>query len=287
VTPWWTALRRRAPAVRHDLSTWWAWHREVRADIPLARAALAAARADRLSSAFISGYQAALEALFSERHLAALAVTEAGGNHPRAMETTHSGGRLSGTKTFVTGGRAAEILWVVAREGGSARRPKLVVARVRSDAPGLHWRDGPDMPFVPELAHGVLTLDQAPVDAMFDGDGYAEVVKPFRTVEDLHVLAACLGFAIGEAARHRHPDEAWTEDALALLATVNALASQPADATAAHLALASVFRQAGPLLDAGPWEGEARERWERDRPLLGVAGEVRDRRRQRAWESWR
>ena len=289
--PWLAALRRAAPPVAHDLPTWWAWHRKVRAHGPVARAALASARADRLSSAFTSGYQAALASLLGtgdEPLLGALAVTEAAGGHPRAIATTLADGRLNGTKTFVTGGAQAEVVWVVARDAAASRpdRPALKIVRLPTTAPGIRWSAGPTPPFVPEVAHGVLTLTDTPAEHVLDRDGYAEVVKPFRTVEDLHVLAAVLGYALGEAARQHHPDPAWTEDALALLVTVEALAGRPPDHTAVHLALAAVYRQARPLLDRGPWRGEAAQRWSRDAPLLQVAAAVRSRRTERAWQAW-
>jgi hypothetical protein len=274
---WWTPLLQPQPPVA--LPDWWPWHLAVEAPTPLARAALAAARADRLAAAFTSGYQAALEACFDERVRGALAVTEAGGGHPRAIETTLVDGRLTGTKVFVSAGPQAEVVWVVARAGEQDGRPALKVARLPSGGPGQRWSEGPTPPFVPEVAHGVLHLDDAPVDKVLDGDGYLDVVKPFRTVEDLHVLAAALGHALGEAARNGS-DPDWRDDALSTLLSLAPLAAADPRDPAVHHPLDACFRRAGPLLDAAPWSDP--DRWQRDRALLGVASRIRATRTARA-----
>jgi len=278
---WWTPLLRPQPTVA--LADWWPWHLSVDAPTPLARAALAAGRAGRLAAAFTSGYQGALESMFGERVRGALAVTERGGGHPRSIETTLSGGTLAGTKTFVSEGSAAEVVWVVARTGAREGRPTLKVARLVVGGPGQRWSEGPTPPFVPEVAHGVLHLNDAPVDRVLDGDGYLQVVKPFRTVEDLHLLAATLGHALGEAARTESAP-AWREDALSLLLSLAPLAAaDPAD-PAVHLPLDAVFRRAATVLDAAPWSNRAR--WARDRALLGLARGIRARRLERAREAF-
>src|SRR5438067_2330425 len=90
--------------------------------------------ADRLGHAFAAGYGAALARLFDHaaaaqslppfpppRGLVALAATESGGAHPRAIATRleKEGGALllRGEKTFVTLAGAAEELLVVASRG--------------------------------------------------------------------------------------------------------------------------------------------------------------------------
>ena len=275
--PWWAALL--VPQAVCDPVGWWTWHRTVEAPTPLTRAALSSARADRLVWAFSSGYQAALEHMFGERVLGALAVTEAGGGHPRAIQTTLHDGRLTGTKTFVTCGTSAEVVWVVAQDGAQDGRPVLRVVRLPMGGQGQGWSDGPTPPFVPEVPHGVLHLNDAPGGTLLSGDGYLDVVKPFRTVEDLHVLAACLGFALGEAARNGAP-LTWREGAIAALIALEPLAAADPNHPAVHLPLAACFRQALPILDAAPWS--APERWARDRRLLAVAQSARDRRTERA-----
>ncbi len=277
---WWSPLLRPAPV--HPIDAWWDWHVAVDAPTPLARAALAAGRADRLAAAFVSGYQSALESLFGERVRGAFAVTEMGGGHPRAIETTLLDGRLTGTKTFVSEGPHAEVVYVVARTVEVGGRPVLKVARLSIGGSGQQFLDGPAPPFVPEVPHAILELRDAPIDRVLEGDGYLRYVKPFRTVEDLHVLAASLGFALGEAARNG-ADAAWREEALSVLVALAPLAAEDPGDPAVHLPLDALFRRAGPLLDAAPWSDA--ERWQRDRALLQVAGRIRSKRLKRAREA--
>lgn len=283
---WWTWLRRARPVIPFAFDPWWAWHREVVAPSPFARAVMASTRADRVGAAFVSGYQAALEQSLGSTRPAALAVTEAGGQHPRALETTLSGGTVSGDKTFLTLGAQARDLWVVARDGSHAGRPRLVLVRLEAGGPGQTLRPGPTPPFVPEVPHAALHLDRAPAAEVRPGDAWTDVVKPFRTVEDLHVLGALLGQALGAAARDGAPED-WVEDALAAVIALEALAARPPDRSAAHLALAAVWRRAGPLLDALPRTGDDATRWARDRALLELASGARAKRTARAWEAWR
>src|SRR4051794_5502756 len=77
------------------------------------RAVIGGARADRVGHAFALGYACALEALAGEGS-AAFCVTEAGGNHPRAIETQLVDGRVTGRKAWATLADRADHLVVVA-----------------------------------------------------------------------------------------------------------------------------------------------------------------------------
>ncbi len=246
--------------------------------------------ADRLGWAFASGYQAALRALFGvgERR-AALCATEDGGGHPRAIHTRLEAGRLNGTKRFVTLGCFAERLFVVAREGEDPDgRPRLRVGAVDPMAPGVRFEVQPPIPFTPELPHTVVQLLGAPADIL-PGDGYARYLKPFRTVEDLHVHAALGGHLLQVGRRC-----GWPPDVLAALcaqvAALRGLAAEDPSAPQTHVALGGVLTNGGRVLRACAdlWaqvEPEVRSRWERDQPLLGVAGKVRARRLEAAWRA--
>ena len=63
------------------------------------------------------------------------------------------------------------------------------------------------LPFVPEISHGTVAFSDVPVDSgsILPGDGYSEYIKPFRTIEDLHVFAAILGFIFRIACLFRWP----------------------------------------------------------------------------------
>src|SRR5690348_2628168 len=85
---------RAAPPVTHaSIAAFWSAHRDATRGLPpIERAILGGAAADRLAWAFAAGYAAALRGLVSEADLpegdlAALAATEQGGAHPRAIAT--------------------------------------------------------------------------------------------------------------------------------------------------------------------------------------------------------
>lgn len=290
----------RVPRVHHELSAkafWRARDAERASGRPIDWAIDAGLHADRLGLAFAGGYASALHALvpgLDEGALAALCATEERGNHPRSIETRLSvrpgGFALTGSKNFVTFGPNADVLLVFAvrgeREDG---RPDLCLVRVPPDAPGVALDIGPLTPFVPEVPHATLRLDQVLVAAsqVLPGDGYAEYVKPFRTVEDVHVFAAVLSYLLSVGLRANWP-AADREDLVSLLVAARALATLDPTEPATHVALAGWLRAGQRVVAATEphWQGvEAaeRDRWYRDRALLTVAERVREARRTSAW----
>ena len=127
------------------------------------RALVAGVRADRVAYAFAGGYRLALEALTGDARDAALCVTEAGGNHPRAIATTFADGRVTGVKQWATGADRAATLLVVREKAGEGTdgRPQLVLVRVATAAPGVTI-EAASAAFVPEIAHAKVTLVDAP-----------------------------------------------------------------------------------------------------------------------------
>lgn len=249
------------------------------------RAILGGAVTDRLGLAFIAGYSAAITVLDPTiTELGALCATEAGGGHPRAILTTLNDGVLNGTKGFVSGGRLAKQLLVVAKVGDVDGRPALKVARIRADAPGVEHADGLELDFIPEVPHGSVVFTNARVDAVLEGDGYERYLKPFRTIEDLHVFGAVLGCLVhnGRSALARET----VESLLAQLAAIVTLARQDARDIGTHIALAGVIASSRLLvdsLDLKVFDAEFRTRFERDRKLLSIASKVREARRTKAW----
>lgn len=264
---------------------------------PLERAVAGGALADRLGYAFLAGYSAALHALLPPSDPAArcaLAATEEGGAHPRAIHTrlerSAQGWRLSGTKRWVTQGSSGDLLVLASMGEGAAGRAQLVLVRVAATSPGLRLVPQPALPFVPEVSHAQAVLDQVPVaDAdLLPGDGWERWVKPFRTVEDVHVHAAALAYLGATASRCGWPRPLREELAAALLAFA-ALAERDPSSPFTHVALGGALTQAGRLVEVceAHWATApeaARERWTRDRPLLQVAGKARQLRLARAWE---
>lgn len=263
-------------------------------ELPIDRAIIGSLRADRVGFAFVAGYRAALYALapaVGRHELVALSATEAGGNHPRAIHTKLENGRLSGRKRWTTlGGRAASVLVVASVGQDDTGRNRLKVARVPVDRAGVRVVPMGDAPFVPEIPHAELYFDDVEVrdDELLPGDGYLDYLKPFRTVEDLHVHGALLGHLVGVARRNAWPREA-IEELLSLISSVRALAHEPPLSPATHIALAGVLAATSRCLEriAPCWslvDDETRSRWERDRVLLTVAQKARDARRDAAWK---
>lgn len=285
-----------------DLAAWWVRHRAIRSDwgSRFDRAVAGGFAADRVGWAFASGYQEALGALvpgLDDESVAALCVTEKNGNTPRAIEArltpADDGFVLEGDKQWTTLGTASTTLFVAARvDAAGASRPALRVVRVASGAPGVTLSAMREAPFVPEIPHASVSFRGVRVapDDVLPGDGYDRYVKPFRTIEDLHVNAALLGHAV--RVLRASPDaeaRGAIEDALGLVSALSALASDESGGAGAHLALAGTIRGVLRVLDeldrraAGREDDEA-TRWRRDRALVHVAAGARARRTERAWE---
>ncbi len=270
-----------------------------RATSRVERAVLGGFAADRVGYAFAAGYGEALGALVPEvgdRRLA-LAVTEEGGAHPRAiatrLERKGDGFALTGKKRWTTLGLEAEVLLVAASLGvDAAGRNQLRLVRVDASAPGVHRVAMPDPPFAPEIRHAELRLEAVSVrdEDLLEGDGYERYVKPFRTIEDVHVLAAVLGYLVG-VGRDRGWPHALEEDLLAHVVALTALAGADPSSRALHVALGGVLRGVAHTVSAcdEAWgagaDDEALARWRRDRPLLEVAGRAREARLASAWNA--
>jgi hypothetical protein len=76
----------------------------------------------------------------------------------------------------------------------------------------------PPTRFVPEVPHARLAFDGVAVahEDVLPGDGYERYIKPFRSVEDIHVTAAVLAYLLAEAGRRGWP-ASWRERALIAL----------------------------------------------------------------------
>jgi hypothetical protein len=285
-----------------SVADWWPRYRAIAAEHPgtIEQAVVGGFVADRVGWAFASGYQAALHALFPDApadRLCALCVTEADGNSPKAIKSTLKGAadgwHLNGSKRWTTLGPDGSLFFVAARdEAASNERPSIRIARVSSNAPGLKIQSMPETRFVPEVPHAQLQFENAKVDALLPGDGYDQYVKPFRTVEDIHVQAAVLAYLMREAQRLAWPGH-WIERLSALLAALSTLANMPPANPETHIGLAGALRISAGLIGETEefWLKSAADpaalRWRRDRELLQVASKARELRAQRAWEKLR
>ncbi len=290
------------PAPVVDLADFWRRHDAIaRPTAAIARALVGGLRADRLGYAFAAGYQAALRVLvpaLAEDAKACLCATEAGGAHPSAIATalvpdpSEPGAfRLSGHKRWASIADARVVLLVVATTGvDPLGRAQLRVAKVPSDAPGVRLEAMPTPPFAPEIGHFQVHFEDVRVAAheVLGGDGYSQILKPFRTIEDVHVTAAVLGYVVREVRLHAL-DRSLAERAIALVAALEGIARMDASAAATHVALAGMLALERALLPEfeaawAPKAPDAHARFVRDRPLLGVAGSARSKRLARAWE---
>lgn len=287
-----------------DLDAWWPRMIEAGADFESGtdRAIAAGFAADRLGWAFVAGYHHAVRRLVPALRTGdpvALAATEEGGGHPRAIATalrptTDGAWTLDGTKHFVTLGRFARRLLVVASVGpDAAGRNLLRLVRVEADAPGVALSPLPATPFAPEIEHARATFTGVHVagDDVLPGDGYEHYLKPFRTVEDLRVIGAALGYLAAVARRHRWPDAVF-EDALVAVSAVRSLAHEQHSSPATHVALGGALRLVERVVSAADEQfaaapGDEATRWARDRGLLRVADRVRGMRLQSAWRAAR
>ena len=258
----------------------------------VARAIRGGARADRLGFAFVAGYFAALDGLDPEGagRTACVAATEVAGVHPRAIETTlaRSAGGLvvRGQKTFVTlAGLADDLLIVARREEDDARgRKQLVALRIPATRDGIRIEDRPATAFAPEVPHARVLLEDVEVaeDEVLPGDGWDDWLRPFRTVEDVHVLAATAGYLLALAAAHDCVGEVAAELA-AVVAVALAVEREGWARSGGQVALEGAFRLGraaherliAALPDAA---ADERRRLERDAPLLLVAEAARQKR---------
>ena len=296
----------RAPTAvpdRASVAAWWPRWRDgaARAATPAAQALLGGFDADRVGWAFASGYQAALRALQPDLPpdaVAAFCVTEDAGNRPRDIRTRfvpQAGATvaISGAKRWTTLGPDSSVLLIVGAlpPQGSDARPQLKVARVAAGTPGLQLLPMPETRFVSEVPHARVQLDGVVVAAaaLLPGDGYERYVKPFRSIEDIHVTLAVLGYLLREARQRRWPT-GFAERLCAALLTLAALSDAAADAPATHVALAGALAQAHALYDeagslwAAAGADPAAQRWQRDAALFAVASSARGLRAARAWE---
>lgn len=293
----------RGKQVQYDsVDAWWPAFRAARRDWsqPIDQALIGGVTADRAGYAFAAGYQAALRFLdagLPEDRICCLSVTEEGGGHPRAVKATFTpiaGSQaysLSGRKKWATLSSAGGVALVVASTGTDAEgRNQLRVARVDLGSPGVKVVPMPPTPFIPEIQHCRLEFDDVRVegDRFLAGDGYTRYVRPFRTVEDTHVGAGILGYLLNVAFRHEWPRDI-REGLLHLIVGLRALAMADPSAPTTHVALEGLFHTRDELMKRTEalWQqvdADERERWLRDAGIASIAGNVRARRAESAWE---
>lgn len=269
---------------------------------PLHRAMLGGRFSANVSFAFAAAYQSAIESLFQPEAcvLSAFCVSEKQGSHPRAIETAlyqdPRGIRLSGSKGFVSGATDAECLYVACQDKRSGSgldaegRPLIKVVKVEVSQQGLEIQKLPPLGFVPDIAHGKVKFSDVLIkdEDILPGDGYLNYVKAFRSVEDVHVLAAITAYRLGEAIQGHWPEQLITAH-LPVILGLHTLVEMELSKPAAHIGLAAVRSQFDELLRltdkhfslSNP---QAFSDWNRDKVLLNVAQQAHQRRTDSAWQ---
>ena len=252
-------------------------------------AVLGGCRAATPGLAFLAGYQGALRALWpsAPASLGALCVTENKSTRPADMATRLDGLLLNGRKDFVTAGDAADWLLVAAREEAADQAPRLALVVVHRGEPGMRMENLPTLPLMPDIGHARLYLQDVHCQRLA-GDGWDAYVKPFRSIEDVHLLAALTAWQCGIGRECGWP-QALQLRLLALLAGCAEVARRNPSAAVSHVLLGGLFAEQQALqveLDqafaAGPahWAGL----WQRDRALLSLAGSARAKRLEKAMQ---
>ncbi len=250
--------------------------------------------------AFAAGYWAALYRLLPDlprTPLPALCISEKHGPHPgkikcRLDRDKTVGWRLNGKKHFVTCGREAELLIVAASTGTSAEgQNKLHLVMVDRAQVGISVKPlEKPLAILPEISHGAVVFSDVTVPGtdFLPGDGYTTYIKPFRTIEDLHIMAAMGGYLLRIGTLFGWPHAA-REQLLALLMTLRALARADYTAPAIHIAAGGAITALRSLLESieSCWDlvcSQTRHTWQRDRSVLDIAADARNRRLTVAWQ---
>ncbi|MBW1846358.1 MAG: acyl-CoA dehydrogenase family protein [Deltaproteobacteria bacterium] len=259
---------------------------------------------DRLAYAFAAGYWSALYCLIPslpERTITALCVTEKGGNHPKAIQTelVPASGKdepvwlLNGSKKFVTCANEADMLLIAASTGISPKgQNELRLVRVDNHTPGLLIKPIQDLPFIPEISHGELEIYNIQIaeSQILPGDGYTNYIKPFRTLEDLHVTSSVLGYLFRTACLFNWPQSV-KEQILAFLPGIKTISlSNPLQSTV-HIVFGGISSLFSSFIKSiePHWrltDDKTRSQWERDKALLNISGKAQSQRLSSAWAQY-
>ena len=275
-------------------------------EAPVDRAVVGGFAADCFAYAFAAGYCCALQRLvpmIPADVLACFCITEEGGGHPRAIEARldpsgDEAGRggafiLNGRKKYITCAKEADVFLVAASDGIRADGTNSIrMVKIDAGTPGVRLQTMDALRLVPEISHCEIMFDDVSVSgaALLPGDGYTSYIKPFRTIEDLHVSAAILGYLFRNACTHD-----WGREVMArisgLIVSVRSLALSPPGAPAVHIVMDDVLKQIKVLFASlDPlWEKagvEAKQAWDRDKVLMNIADKARAGRLQRAWKHY-
>lgn len=302
----WPEVLSQAPEfseqVDGDLKIWWQASQPYLLDSAssIDMAVAAGALAPSLAHAFVAGYRCALERLLpnivSKEQIVSFCVSESGGTHPRAILTTlrQQGAcyLLNGQKTWSTLAPLATTLLVAASIGQVRNRQQIKIVCLAALAEGVEIIVRPAAAFLPNVPHGIVTFKNTVVQqhALLVGDGYADFIKPFRSIEDLYITAAALGYIVRWARQARWP-AVLVEQLTLLISAAIGLDGLAAQSSMMHLGLAELLDRFQLFLQNARAEiakapSQILTEWQRDTAIFSVAAKVRALRRQKAQQRW-
>ncbi|NBA94696.1 acyl-CoA dehydrogenase [Pseudomonas sp. R5(2019)] len=281
-------LRERLTVANSLSDTYAALLEQLGAVTPFELAVLGGRAVTTPGLAFLVGYQAALRALWpsAPASLGALCATEQHSVRPADMRTRLDDLRLTGSKDFVTAGHAAEWLLVAARSEASGAAVQLSLAVVYVGEPGVRLETLPVLPLIPDIGHASVQLDNVLCERLA-GDGWDAYVKPFRSLEDLYVLAALSAWLYGVGQECDWPQSLQLR-LIGVLAGCAEASRQSVDQPTSHLLLGGLFEQFAQLkqpLDEAFATGPVHwaQLWQRDQDVLEIASAARAKRLEEAW----
>jgi acyl-CoA dehydrogenase len=275
-------------------------------EAPVDRAIAGGFVADCFAYAFAAGYCCALQRLvptLPQNLIACFCITEEGGGHPRAITSRlapsgndENGGRiftLNGHKKYITCATEADRFLVAASEGiRNDGKNSIRMISISARTPGIRIMPMQDLRLVPEISHAEVAFTDVAVSEadLLPGDGYTDYIRPFRTIEDLHVSAAVLGYLYKNACQYDW-DRSIRESILGRIISARCLALSRPDAPAVHIAMADALNQIKVLFERLEplWEtvgGKAKQAWDRDKALMSIADKARALRLKAAWNSY-
>ena len=273
-------------------------------EVPVDRAITGGFAADCFAYAFAAGYCCALQRLIPtlpQNVIACFCITEEGGAHPRAItsrivpsENDENGRRtftLNGHKKYITCATEADRFLVAASEGiRDDGKNSIRMISINAKAPGIRIMPRQDLRLVPEISHAEVAFTDVAVSEadLLPGDGYTDYIRPFRTIEDLHVSAAVLGYLFRNACKYGW-DRAVKESILGRIVSVRCLAASRSDAPAVHIVMGDALNRIRELFASLEplWKtvgGAAKQAWDRDKILMNIADKARAMRLQTAWK---
>lgn len=154
--------------------------------------------------AFLFGYQAAIRCLdpsCAVNKLAAVVISEKGIKSPKDFKTglqnTPTGWLISGEKSHaMLVPDHLDCMYLVAKQQGNLVGIRLdnIAQRMADASQGLTIISQVKSPFVQDIPHAAIRLNDVQVDELMVTDGHKSWNKPFRYWEDMHVASAMLAW---------------------------------------------------------------------------------------------